>query len=96
MSDVISITEVQGTLGNGSYQMEQQAEVLVRALNVKLCICVHVSVRTCAFILEYHSWLSPDVMTTSPLKYSRVGQRLSGSVCDALPAPLVSVLDVEF
>lgn len=59
MSDVISITEVQGTLGNGSYQMEQQAEVLVRALNVKLCICVHVSVRTCAFVLEYHSWLSP-------------------------------------
>lgn len=43
MSDVISITEVQGTLGNGSYQMEQEAEVLVRALNVKLCVCVHVS-----------------------------------------------------
>lgn len=48
VSDVISITEVQGTLGNGSYQMEQEAEVLVWALNVKLCICMHVSVRMCA------------------------------------------------
>lgn len=96
VSDVISITEVQGTLGNGSYQMEQEAEVLVRALNVKLCIFVHVSVWTCAFVLEYHSWLSPDVMMMSHLKYSSIGQRPSGSVCDALPAPLVSVLDVEF